>query len=196
MSVSSVSPTMPTQYVPDTIPLRGVTVVCDDGMIVSKTPSEPLNFTVNASAGLKCKLEFLLQPDGPFAVAMTSPSATRPMPPTSIAPSPPPVPQPSQRQDLPLRTEEEVGAPRAEVGPFRPGQPDRAPPSSATARMARLAVFTLVRGRGPSPSAYDTFVNSRRCLAAAMPAFFRYDDVAFHEGDIAVTVQDELRSRM
>ena len=55
-----------------------------------------------------------------------------------------------------------------------------------------LAVFTLIRG-GVSAIDYESFINSRRCLREALPAWFSYDDVAFHEGNVAYDIQIHLR---
>jgi hypothetical protein len=58
-----------------------------------------------------------------------------------------------------------------------------------------LAAFTLVRG-GADFGAYETFLNSRRCLRAALPAVIAYDDFAFHEGNVPSEVQLRLRQEM
>ena len=67
-------------------------------------------------------------------------------------------------------------------------------------RRGGLAVFTLVRGGSSASSsaldAYETFVSSRRCLRDAMPPVLQYDNVAFHEGNVALGVQRALQHRV
>ena len=58
-----------------------------------------------------------------------------------------------------------------------------------------LAVFTLVRG-GFSEADYESFVSSRLCLDAVMPAWVLYDHVAFHEGNVPPHLQLTLRQRV
>ena len=76
----------------------------------------------------------------------------------------------------------------------------RVPSSSQGGRASKsarpgLVTFTLVRG-GPSEGDYASFVNSRRCLLAAMPDVLPYDDVAFHEGNVPARIESTLRGTL
>jgi hypothetical protein len=57
-----------------------------------------------------------------------------------------------------------------------------------------LVVFSLLRG-GNTRGAYTAYVDSRECLAAALH-FTKYDDVAFHEGNIAAEMRRWLLEKM
>jgi hypothetical protein len=67
--------------------------------------------------------------------------------------------------------------------------------STADVQPKKLAVFTLVRG-GESESDYESFISSRHCLRDSLPASFSYDDVVFHEGNVAVDMQNHLRREL
>eukprot|EP00966_Prymnesium_polylepis_P236046 5459029-Prymnesium_polylepis.1 len=80
-----------------------------------------------------------------------------------------------------------------------PAYPDEAAPQAPaavafdavgvpSASAKGLAVFTLVRG-GFSEADYESFISSRRCLDDVMPAWFPYDHVAFHEGNVPAALQ-------
>ena len=58
-----------------------------------------------------------------------------------------------------------------------------------------LATFTLVRG-GSAESDYHGFIHSRRCLREALPSWFTYDNVAFHEGNVPAGVHETLRRQV
>ena len=63
------------------------------------------------------------------------------------------------------------------------------------ARATSLATFTLVRG-GSSWNDYSMFEEGRRCLHEAMRAGLRYDDVAFHEGNVPTYAQHAMQADM
>ena len=67
--------------------------------------------------------------------------------------------------------------------------------ASESSASVDLAVFTLVRG-GPNESDLETFVNSRQCLDKVMPPSIAYDNIAFHEGNVPLAVQQALRRRV
>jgi hypothetical protein len=58
-----------------------------------------------------------------------------------------------------------------------------------------LAVFTLLIRGGPSFSDFETFVSSRECLRTAVPDL-RYDDIAFHAGNVPTELGEELATVM
>lgn len=55
-----------------------------------------------------------------------------------------------------------------------------------------LATFTLLNG-GSSFDAYESFWNSRLCLHDAVPALLKYEDVAFHSGNVPTHIQQNLQ---
>lgn len=59
---------------------------------------------------------------------------------------------------------------------------------------AALVVFTLVRGDQTEDN-YISFINSRRCIRDAVGGAVVYDDVAFHEGNVAPEMQRRLQRR-
>eukprot|EP00966_Prymnesium_polylepis_P041352 959510-Prymnesium_polylepis.2 len=94
-----------------------------------------------------------------------------------------------------------VTATRAAAAPIRAlrsASSDKQPPSepdpAGRHEDGTLVAFTLVRG-GQVEQDYETFVDSRRCLRAALPAVLSYDYVAFHESNIPLTLQQTLRSK-
>eukprot|EP00966_Prymnesium_polylepis_P333414 7388879-Prymnesium_polylepis.1 len=58
-----------------------------------------------------------------------------------------------------------------------------------------LVTFTLLRG-GPTSADYEWFTSSRRCLGGAIGGTVDYDDVAFHEGNVPLSVQLSLPLKM
>ena len=58
-----------------------------------------------------------------------------------------------------------------------------------------LCVFSHVRGE-LSRDKGAMLRNSRRCLREAMPSSAKYDDIAFHEGEVASDVQTRLTSAL
>ena len=67
--------------------------------------------------------------------------------------------------------------------------------AAAQNQPAGLAVFTLVRG-GTSDTMFETFINSRHCLHEAMPSWLAYDNVVFHEGNVATDMQLMLQLKV
>jgi hypothetical protein len=63
---------------------------------------------------------------------------------------------------------------------------------AASGARALLAVFTLVRG-GSSLEVFESFVNSRNCLRQVLPSAIKYDEIAFHEGNVPSAVQRSLQ---
>lgn len=60
---------------------------------------------------------------------------------------------------------------------------------------AALCIFTLLRG-GTSDYTCALFEQSRKCLREAIPSGIKYEQIAFHEGNLALDVQTRLGSTL
>jgi hypothetical protein len=80
---------------------------------------------------------------------------------------------------------------------FRPPPPpaDTYSPAGRASTPPSLVTFTLLQG-GPTSADYELFTSSRRCLEEAIGDAMEYDDVAFHEGNVPLSVQLSLHLKM
>ena len=155
---------MPTLLIPDMFPIHGATVVCNDVQIISRSRADLLNFTVNVSAGVECKLEFLLQPDGPFSVVMASLSGTYPKSPAPLPQAPPPAPLPTAP---PLQQSE--AQPPSEVAPKKED---------------KVALPTSKNGLNESPSLWASAPSEASLDAALLQPSVRHSHSPMQQLDL------------